>query len=81
MQGRKPECYHVCTEGMEKKLFFRDRQDYISGMNSIPICAVRSGVHILAFCLMDNHVHLFSKANVLTARHSFPNTSEDAARH
>lgn len=57
MQGRKPEYYHVCTEGMEKKPFFRDRQDYISGMNSIPICAVRSGVHILAFCLMDNHVH------------------------
>ena len=57
MQGRKPEYYHVCTEGLEKRLLFRDRQDYIAGMNSIPICALKYGIHILAFCLMDNHVH------------------------
>lgn len=40
-----------------KKVIFKSREDYIVGMNAIPVCAQRFNVTVLAFCLMDNHVH------------------------
>ena len=36
---------------------FRTREDFIHGMNSVAICSQRENVAIIAFCLMDNHVH------------------------
>lgn len=50
-------CWHICTDGMKNGLMFRDREDFIHGMNSVAICSHREKVAILAFCLMDNHVH------------------------
>ena len=45
-----------------KKVIFKSREDYIVGMNAIPVCAQRFNVTVLAFCLMDNHVNkLFRK--------------------
>ena len=61
MRGESREYYHICTEGLEKKLLFRDRRDYIYGMNSIPVCALKFNVSVLAFCLMDNHVHFITE--------------------
>ena len=49
--------WHICTEGLVKKVIFKSREDYIVGMNAIPVCAQRFNVTVLAFCLMDNHVH------------------------
>lgn len=49
--------WHVCTDGLEKGLIFKDKDDFIFGMNGVPVCALRHGVYVLAFCLMDNHVH------------------------
>ena len=54
--------WHICTEGLVKKVIFKSREDYIVGMNAIPVCAQRFNVTVLAFCLMDNHVNkLFRK--------------------
>lgn len=50
-------CWHVCTEGLKDRLIFIDREDFIYGMNSIPLCSHKAPVAVLAFCLMDNHVH------------------------
>lgn len=49
--------WHICTDGLAKNVIFKDRADYIFGMNSIPVCALTHGVTLLAFCLMSNHVH------------------------
>ncbi len=57
MQGSKINIYHVCTRGLAKGLWFFDEQDFISGMNAVPVCAVVAGVEVWCFCLMDNHVH------------------------
>lgn len=57
MKGKGTGYYHVCTEGLKNRHMFMEREDYLTGMNSIPICAMKSRVKILAFCLMDNHVH------------------------
>ncbi len=61
MQGNKINIYHVFTKGLAKGLWFYDEQDFMSGMNAVPVCAVLTGVDVWCFCLMDNHVHFIVK--------------------
>ncbi len=49
--------YHIGTKGLDKNLWFWDDEDYIDGMNSVPVCALEADVTIYCFCLMSNHVH------------------------
>lgn len=49
--------YHVCTDGNALDWMFKDVKDFIAGMNRIAICALDTGVIVIAFVLMDNHVH------------------------
>lgn len=62
MEGQ--DFYHICTDGMNRNLMFRDNEDFISGMNQIPVCSISSGIRIYAFCLMDNHVHFIVKGDM-----------------
>ncbi len=57
------EIYHVCTRGLEKDLWFWDKEDYVHGMNSIPVCAIVAEVTVYCFCLMSNHVHFVLKGS------------------
>ena len=56
---RRPDAlfYHVYIKGLENNLIFRDRSDYITGMNYIAICSFATMANILAFTLMSNHFH------------------------
>lgn len=63
MQGRKINIYHVCTKGLTKGLWFYDNQDFISGMNAVPVCGVLTGADVWCFCLMDNHVHFILRGD------------------
>lgn len=56
---RKPNArfYHVYIKGLENNLIFRDREDYITGMNYVSICSFWTAVSMLAFTLMSNHFH------------------------
>ncbi len=49
--------YHVCTDGASLDWMFKDDSDFIAGVNRLGICAVVSGVKLVSFVLMDNHVH------------------------
>lgn len=53
--------YHYATKGLENDTLFGSVKAFIAGMNRIARCfltALEEGpVIILAFCLMDNHVH------------------------
>ena len=51
------EFYHACSEGLEKSLIFRNREEFIVGMNYVAICEHKFKVRILCFCLMGNHFH------------------------
>ncbi len=57
------EFYHVCTNGLARNLWFYDEGDYLSGMNSVPVCAMTCGITVLCFTLMSNHVHFVVKGN------------------
>lgn len=47
----------ITTEHLEDRLWFRDEEDFRVAMNYVAIAAFLSGVIVLAFILMSNHVH------------------------
>lgn len=49
--------YHVCTDGHALDWMFKDTADFIAGVNRIGICMLETSVMVVAFILMDNHVH------------------------
>lgn len=49
--------YHVCTDGNCIPWIFKDDLDFIAGVNRIGICKLSTGIDILNYTLMDNHVH------------------------
>lgn len=49
--------YHICTDGNAVPWLFKDDEDFIAGINRIGICKHISGVGVVSFILMDNHVH------------------------
>ena len=50
-------CWHFSTDGTTQDVLFRDREDFVAAMNRIYTVALKYGIIILAFCLMDNHLH------------------------
>ena len=49
--------YHVYTKGLGRDVIFRDRNDYIVGMNYVAVCTFCCKIGLLAFTLMSNHFH------------------------
>lgn len=49
--------FHICTDGKAIPWMFQDNRDFIVGIKRIGICATMTGVIIVAYTLMDNHVH------------------------
>lgn len=47
----------VTTDHLETRLWFRDDEDFKSGMNLVAVTAYSVGVRVLSFILMSNHVH------------------------
>jgi len=45
------------TAHLERSLLFKDNEDFIAAMNFVAIVAFLSGVTVLSFVLMSNHVH------------------------
>lgn len=51
------EYYHVCSDGLDKRMIFRNRKEFIMGMNYVALCHLKHQIQILCFCLMGNHFH------------------------
>ena len=49
--------YHLFSDGFRSDFLFEDRQAFIAGMNIVALCFLKCDISVLAFCLMDNHVH------------------------
>lgn len=50
-------CWHFSTDGTAVDWMFADDDDFVAGMNRIYVCLQFHKVIILAFALMDTHVH------------------------
>ena len=61
--------YHICTEGLEQMTLLKDEEDYKVAWNYLALCAWRTGVVIVAFVLMSNHIHLLiATRDIMQAR-------------
>ena len=49
--------YLISTSHFEDRIWFRDEEDFISGMNYVAISSAKCKVLIFCFVLMSNHVH------------------------
>jgi REP element-mobilizing transposase RayT len=50
--------YHVIARGNERKAVFRDDADRTRYLDRIALYREKFGFQLLAYCLIDNHVHL-----------------------
>ena len=56
--------FHVYTKGLENSQIFREREDYVAGMNFLATCTfTNTAVRTLAFALMSNHFHFVLQCN------------------
>lgn len=53
--------YFVSTGHLEDGLWFREREDFVVGMNHVAVQVAEGNVVVLAFILMSNHVHFALK--------------------
>lgn len=60
--------FHVCTDGSALPWMFQDESDFIAGVNRIGICYLRTLVGIVAFVLMDNHVHFVLRGTIIQCK-------------
>ena len=54
-------CYHVMQRGVGKQILFEDDSDYTRYYRKLAACRKDLEFELLAFCLMNNHVHLLVK--------------------
>lgn len=50
-------CWHCCSDGKSTEGMFLDTDDFLNGMNRIYTVSKKFCIRILAFALMDTHVH------------------------
>ena len=55
--------YFVSTDHFEDKDWFLDEEDFKAGMNLVAVVKSVTGMAILAFVLMSNHLHFIFKAS------------------
>ena len=55
--------YFVSTDHFEDKDWFRDDEDFKTGMNHIAVVKTLTDMNVLSFVLMSNHLHFILQAN------------------
>ena len=50
--------YHVCTNGQETPTIIMDKEDFKVAHNYLALAGWKTGIEILAFVIMSNHVHI-----------------------
>lgn len=50
--------YHVCTLPLESDVLFLTEEDFAAALVFIAIAAWRSGIRVLAYAIMSNHIHV-----------------------
>ncbi|MCL2467723.1 MAG: transposase [Micrococcales bacterium] len=50
--------YHVMARGIDRRRLFEEDSDYVRFLECVKVVQEISGVGVLAYCLMSNHVHM-----------------------
>lgn len=60
--------FHVCTDGRALPWMFQDESDFIAGVNRIGVSYLRTTTKVIAYVLMDNHVHFVLYGTMLECK-------------
>lgn len=58
--------YHLIARGNGKQILFEDRTDYIHYLHLLKRFSEETSVSICAYCLMENHIHLLVRDQLLS---------------
>ena len=61
-QESNSEIYHVTMRGAGRRRLFEDDKDRLRFIEKLRALPEKDDVSLLAWCLMDNHVHLLARA-------------------
>lgn len=53
-------CYHICTNGQETPTIMMDDEDFMTAHNYLALAGWKTGMTILAYTIMSNHVHIMA---------------------
>ncbi|OPL17584.1 MAG: hypothetical protein AVO35_09135 [Candidatus Aegiribacteria sp. MLS_C] len=59
----KNALHHVMARGIEKSVIFRSEQDKESFADRLGNCVLETGVSVIAWCIMPNHIHILAITN------------------
>ncbi len=60
--------YLITTKALSDRIWFRDTEDFRVAMNYVAVVASTTGVNVLAFILMSNHVHFVTECDYEKAK-------------
>ena len=66
MNGK--ECFLISTSHLSDRILFRNNEDFKAAMNIVAIAAFMTGITVLDFVLMSNHVHFVVLGDYETAK-------------
>ena len=55
--------YHVIARGIGKQVLFEDDEDHLFFLKMLKTYVSEGALSVIAFCLMENHVHLLMKVD------------------
>ena len=56
-------CYHICTNGHETPTIIMNEEDFKVAHNYLALAGWKTGIEILAYVIMTNHVHILVVSN------------------
>ena len=60
--------FFITTDHLESKIWFRDKSDYVVGMNYVAVISFAKKIKVITFILMSNHVHFLLQCTKEEAR-------------
>lgn len=60
--NNQQQYFHICSDGNFASVIFHNPEDFKAAMNRLAILAHKYHIVILAFVLMDNHIHIIARA-------------------
>ena len=63
--------WHLCTDGNSRQIIFTCDEDFCAAMNAMAIVFATDAVKLIAFILMNNHIHWIIAGKELDCREAF----------
>ena len=60
--------FFITTDHLDSKIWFRDKSDYVVGMNYVAVISFAKKIKVITFILMSNHVHFLLQCTKEEAR-------------